>query len=255
MSLTKLLKWKDSVHGCGVLTGADENQEWMLINWWDHYTKTNTHPVTFINFGMTKSARLWCEKRGTVFDFQIPASLLAQKEDIPPITAKFWDRIYSGNVWQARQAWFSKPFTLIQTPYEKSIWVDLDCEIRQPLDELFPLLDTQIGFAISPTTASFQKFSRIMGLHQLDEKTYNTGVVAFKYHSPVMQKWVENTYKRNKEFMGDENVLNRTIHEEKFVIIELPLSYNWPFFLGEDPDVKVVHFCANQGKQTLLKNS
>lgn len=249
-----LLKWKETVKGEGVLTGTDENQEWMLINWWDHYSKTNDCPVAFINFGMSKSARMWCEKRGTVIDFQLPPEILTKKEDLCPITAKFWERVYPGDVWKARPAWFSKPFALIQSPFEKSIWVDLDCEVRKPLNSVFSEFDTPEGFAIAPTTESFQKFSRILGLHRLDEATYNTGFVAYKHLSPVMQKWVENTYSRPHEFMGDENVLNRTIYEEKFAITKLPLTYNWPHFLGDNSDVKVVHFSAKEGKQTLLKN-
>lgn len=235
----------------GILTGCDQNQEWMLPSWWKLYEKTNSLPVTFIDFGMTKSARLWCEKKGTVIEFQIGSSYLKQKEDIPPITAKFWERICAGNLWESRPAWFSKPFALLQSPYYQSLWVDLDTHIKKDLYSLFSTIDSD--FAIAPTSERYKKFSQIVGLHLANEKTYNTGVILFKKDSPVLSKWAENTLHRNGEFLGDENVLNRLLYEEKISVTLLSRLYNWPHFEEDNPDAAIIHFQGAAGKQQQLQ--
>lgn len=245
------MKWKKNPNSNGVITGCDNNHEWMLPTWWEHYQKTNSLPVAFIDFGMSKSARQWCKKKGQVIAFQISSSYLKKKENIPPITAKFWERIYAGNLWQSRPAWFSKPFALLQTPYKTSLWIDLDTEIQENLSPLFSLVKTD--FAIAPTSERYKKFSNIVGLHKANEKTYNTGVILFKHGSLVLEKWAENTLHRNGEFLGDENVLNRLLHEENLPITELSRLYNWPYFERENPDAAIIHFLGGAGKQKQLE--
>ena len=41
--------------------------------------------------------------------------------------------------WQCRNAWFKKPLACLQSPFKRTIWVDLDCEVRRELGELFAL--------------------------------------------------------------------------------------------------------------------
>ncbi len=244
------MKWKKNPNGNGILTGCDQNHEWMLPSWFNHYTKHNTLPISFIDFGMSKSARLWCEKKGTVIPFQLSSSILKTKEEIPPITVKFWERICAGNLWESRPAWFSKPFALMQTPYIHSLWIDLDTEIQKDLSPLFSLI--QADFAIAPTSLRYKKFSHIVGLHLAEEKTYNTGVILYKHASLVLEKWADKTLHQNGEFLGDENVLNRLLYEEKLPIQELPRLYNWPHFEEENPDAAIIHFLGGAGKQKQL---
>ena len=86
----KNLKWETSnfIGGDGVLTGCDENHEWMLKWWWKHYTSSNTLPVTFLDFGMSKSAQIWCKKRGLVIPVNMEESALYSKEKLPIETQK-----------------------------------------------------------------------------------------------------------------------------------------------------------------------
>jgi len=245
------MKWKSNPKGFGIITGCDQNQEWMLPTWLKNFQKTNTMPITFVDFGLSKSARLWCEEQGNVIAFKLSSSYLKTKESIPPITTKFWERICAGNLWESRPSWFSKPFALLQTPYETSLWVDLDTEIKKDLTPLFSLIDTD--FAIVPTNKRYKKFSHIIGLHLADEKTYNTGVILYKHGSEVLTKWAKNVLHRNGEFLGDENVLNRLLHEEKLSITELSPLYNWPHFEGENSNAAIIHFLGRAGKQKQLE--
>ena len=89
----------------GVLTGCDESHEWMLKLWWNYYSQTNTYPVTFCDFGMSKSARLWCEKRGDIITPKAPNTVPAPKKKVDlsliqewkqPIQISFGNRAQSG---------------------------------------------------------------------------------------------------------------------------------------------------------------
>lgn len=48
----------------GVLVGADQKQEWLLLWWWKNYSEENELPVCFVDFGMSEKGRKWCQKRG-----------------------------------------------------------------------------------------------------------------------------------------------------------------------------------------------
>ncbi len=253
MSFDKCTKWKKSITDRGVLTGCDQNQEWLLVHWWKNYTKHNQFPIAFIDFGMSKSAKMWCEKHGVVVTPDVPNDMITAKEEISPITTKFWERIYPGNFWPGRKAWFAKPFALLQTPFKHSLWIDLDCEVRGDLAEPFSVLNQGHEFAIVPTTSTYERSCHITGLHRSDERVYNAGFLAYSHTCPLIQKWAENVYSRNHEFLGDENALIRTISEEKWKVKELPSDYNTPCFLPEPDGVKVVHYCGHLGKQKLLQ--
>lgn len=233
----------------GIITGCDQNQEWMLPSWWEHYQKTNTLPVTFIDFGMTKSARLWCEKKGTVIDVPIQTSFVKPKESICPIQAKFWERVCGDHLWHARPIWFIKPFALQKSPYEQSLWIDLDTRIKKDLSPLFSTIDS--NFAIAPTSDRYKKFANIIGLHLPNEQTYNAGVILFHRDSPTLHKWAKYIPSRNGEFLGDETLLDRIIYEENLPITHLSRNYNWPYFEGDNPDAAIIHFLGPGGKKQL----
>ena len=251
---TPRVEWASPRYPKGVLTGASEAQEWLLPHWWHHYIKVSKEPVTFIDFGMSSSAHHWCSKKGAVVKLPF-ANRIKDRNQISPITAKFWERIYPGNLWEARKIWFSKVIFFLSSPYNYTLWVDLDCELRQPVPELFSFAHHKSGLAVAPTTPSLQKASRITGLLKPGEQSYNPGVVSFRHGSPAILKWVELSLHRNEEFLGDENSLSRALFEGQFDITTLPLIYNWPFFSGKNPAAKIVHFFTASGKQALLQKA
>ncbi len=246
------LQWAPCTLSKGVLTGANAAQEWMLPHWWRCYTALCNEPVAFIDFGMSPSARAWCQTKGMLLPFTCPTDIVQEKNAICPIRAKFWERIYPGNVWKARPIWFAKVLALLQTPYRQTVWMDLDCEVKQPLDRLFHYAENPAGLAVTPTTPALQKASEVTGLLKQGERGYNPGVLAFKHGSPALFAWAKLSIERNSEFLGDENTLSRALLEGDFSITSLPLTYNWPFFFPENPDAKIVHFFTARGKRALL---
>ncbi len=112
----------------GIIVGCDANQEWLLPWWWSHYSKCNTYPVVFIDFGMTSEGIVYCQQRGTC----IPLGAI-------PLSAKpirslkkrtLWEQQYSPALWRQRMIWFKKPFALLISPFPFSLWLDLDCRFR-----------------------------------------------------------------------------------------------------------------------------
>ena len=176
------------------MTGCDATQEWILPHWWRYYRAVASYPVTFVDFGMSQSAQLFCRKKGLLLQATDLLGYTKERSAIDPITAKFWDRIYPGDLWQARAIWFAKLLALLKTFYRDTLWIDLDCEIRKPLDALFALLSQKPGLAVAPTTTALQKSSRIVGLLLPEELGYNPGVLAFRHGSPSVLQWARLSF-------------------------------------------------------------
>ena len=234
----------------GVITGCNQDQEWLLKWWWAHYSRVNTFPVTFFDFGMSKSARLWCEKRGQVQTVSPPPSYpLSSEEDT--IKKKHWEELYGPTVWKARKGWQYKPIACHMTPYPLSIWVDLDCKVRKNLTSLFERylegmgMVKEVGRGIQP--------SQKKGYLLPGETLYNTGVIVFKKGDALIKQWEEKNRTDRHLFLGDQDLLSRIIYLSKTPITTLPSIYNEHAQDGGTQDGVILHFVGDGGKNALLK--
>ena len=168
--------WRDWAHAApatdhGVIVGLDEGQEWMLDWWWSHYSAENDLPVLFVDFGMSKAARDWCTQHGLLSE---PTALDCY-------------------------GWFKKPLALLESPFRKAIWLDLDCEVRGPLDRLFEFCgDGGIGMTLD--RGSPQPFRESM---PPEAPIYNSGVVVFNHGDPVVPQWASMTLALMSDHPGD----------------------------------------------------
>lgn len=201
---------------------------------------------------MTKSARLWCEKRGSLVSFILPKEIVAKREEVEKERRETWEKVYSGNIWQARLGWFSKPFALLRTPYDRSCWIDLDCQILRPLNELIDASDLGYGLAIVREVERSVLFCKKFGIYLDGEISYNTGVISFKRDSSIIKKWAENTLLRTSEFLGDQDIFNRTVFEEKYSLHELPSHFNARPLDGIFPETTILHFTCEPGKNYIF---
>ncbi len=219
----------------GVLVGCDADHEWMLKWWWENYSKHNTLPVTFFDFGMSKSAHLWCAKKGTVISLSFPQDKL---RPISPSVAKACQKEYLEPILDKRPLWFVKPLAILKSPYETSLWVDIDCEVRK---SIIPLFDSSAPF-------------RIVRI-ELKGKTYqNSGVIVAKKGSEILAKWAENALARNHEFQGDDDLLVATIRENPFPISFFSMEYNYPTLIPGNENAAIRHHVGTTGKWDLLKS-
>src|SRR5689334_19040244 len=129
----------------GVIVGCDETQEWLLPWWWERYSSENNFPVCFADFGMSLTARSWCEQRGEMLQIAIDCSS-ASSEDFP--CSNEAKSLYGPLLCSTRGQWFKKPFACLASPFHRSAWIDLDCEVLRPIDALFDQCDSSCPLAL-----------------------------------------------------------------------------------------------------------
>lgn len=250
--MSNLLNWNDHYYlgGNGVITGCDERQEWMLKWWWENYSKHNTFPVTFFDFGMSKSAQLWCKKRGTVIPFSLPETMTVKKEDVPE-TIK-WQGTLSEYVWERRHVWFTKAFSLLSTPYDKSLWIDLDCEVKKPIDALFDFCEEGDGFAVTYNVDHADTDWKKREILLPHEKGYQVGVFSYKRKSPVIDHWLANCFQNYKHEFTEQSSLSHAIHSGRFRIFIFSNIYNWLEPELDAPEIAIVHHVGSLLKRKLF---
>lgn len=227
----------------GVILAADAKQEWLLPWWWRHFSATNPHlPITFFDLGLSGSAKAWCKKKGSLLSFTPPKGLVIDTASVSEEKKAEWSKFYPGDFTASRNAWFFKPFIFQKSPYDHSLWLDVDCEVRENLDPLFKPIEEGFHLAIV-------KFAHEQWV------AYNSGVVAFSKQGPHLDLWVENTHRYHQDYLGDENILLKTVQDYNLPIAFFPSRYNWPSLIDEKGDPPaIVHHLGEKGKQKLLRS-
>jgi hypothetical protein len=221
--------------------GADLTQEWLLPWWWENYKRFNAHPVTFVDLGMSLEMKAWCKERGEYIQLLVADVFVAEKEQIEPQRIDEWEQGHGKTFWPSRNAWFKKPLACLQTPYNRSIWIDLDCEIRGTVSSLFELADHPSGVAMARE------------VHEIDSQgpLYNSGVIAFRHGISLFERWADDALDLNHLFSGDQNALSLRIFEEKATIGEIPPIYNWSRYHPDNPDTIILHWHGVHGKSVI----
>lgn len=161
-------------------------------------------------------------------DLKIPVT---PQEKISPGRQQRWENLYGSKTWQARLSWFQKPLAMQLSPFEESIWLDLDCEILKPLDPLFALL-AQGDIAACPYS----------------KKSYNSGVVVYRKEASLLTAWAEGCRHDNHRFIGDDHLLSHLIKKAWPGFVPLPNLYNWTGYFGFNPEATIIHWHNEWGK-------
>jgi hypothetical protein len=226
----------------GVMVGCDKEQEWLLIWWWKHYHKHNRHPVAFVDFGMTQEAKRWCAHKGEVIslerskDFMMPESLINKN------LVADWEMRFGPISWSSRKQRFLKPFAMLQTPFDQTIWSDLDCEITGSISPLFQKIHSHSGIAIGCEKKSSSEDVR-----------YNSGVIAFNRDGYLVEKWAQACLQCNDRFFSDQDVLGFLIQHEDIEISEIASKYNWCLNAGVNIEAIIIHWNGLWGKEVLRR--
>ena len=216
----------------GILIGSDSKTEWLLPWWWKYYSRYNNFPVAIADFGMTPKMRRWCEKKGQVFSLKCPKDFIQKKSGLSKDIAQKWQATYKGDVWQARQAWFKKPLACLQSPFDLTVWMDIDCEVCGSLNPIFEVYDKGIELAL------------VRDERTVEEHNYSSGVMLFPQNAPFLKKWAKLCIEGNDKYMGDQNALTDLILARKVRFKELSPIYNWIMFQGYNVSVVVAHWGA-----------
>lgn len=217
-----IFEWKrQEIHDCdGVIVGCCQNQEWLLPWWWMHFRMHNEYPVTFVDFGdMSILAKEFCKKRGEIITIAAPENYIASEKNLTENYKSLWEgEGLDLNIF--RSAWFKKPFACLQSPYKRTLWIDLDCQIRKSIEPIFEFCENPLNMAIAAEPDIIQLLHQISGILCYGEIEYNSGVIAFKHGCSIIQNWAKMCFQRNDSFRGDQEVLTRMAFEND---IQLPL--------------------------------
>lgn len=212
----------------GIVVGADERQEWLLPWWWDNYRRHNEKPVAFVDFGLSEKMRDWCRKRGAL----VRLPFIDVAHEVEPSLANAWEGRFGNSFWASRNCWFKKPHACLASPFQKSVWLDVDCEVRGPLNPLFDRGD----FALAKDQGT---------------TAYNSGVIVFTKNHPLLREWANQSERENRHHRGDQDLLTHIIVQQEFFVEELPPIYNWNVGFGARGDLVVCHWLGELGKEAL----
>ncbi|MCB1080645.1 MAG: hypothetical protein KDK69_02380 [Chlamydiia bacterium] len=242
------LKWNTEKAAApqGVLTGCEESQEWMLKWWFENYSKHNTLPVTFADFGMSASARSWCEKRGNVIS--IPPQELQNAKNAP------WADKVPGYIWNHRTIWFCKPLAFLKTPYETTIWTDIDCEIIKNITPMFSLAEVPDGFAIRYDKQEYEKYYKEHSILKHEARCYQAGVIVFKRYSKVINNWAKYCFTQNNQEYSEQSALSHLLSEKPLDITHFSDNYHWFQSDTKNPSAYIIHHSGAFSKRRLLSS-
>lgn len=236
----------------GVIVGTSQRQEWLLPWWWMHFRLFNNHPVTFVDFGdLSAPAAEWCRKRGDVVKLDLSDSFMAKKEEIDPQQAAVWEKMQP-NVWTLRFTWYKKPFSLLKSPYRRTVWLDLDCQVRGSIQPMFELCENEGGFAAAPEHQPSQNLNMQRGMIAPGQTMYNAGVLVFHQNSKIVQEWADRSIDQNRRHCSDQQLMAVVLNARKYAFTSLSPFYNWTADRGCTPDVVILHWWGDAGKQAII---
>ena len=218
---------------CGVLVGCDKAQEWMLPWWLANFRAHNKLPIAFIDLGMSDKTREWCKAQGYLISLRALNGFVFPKELITSAMSEKWEELRGASVWRSRLFWFYKPFALLQTPFEKTLWLDIDCEVLTSLEGLFQKLRF-FPMALAKDSLGF----------------YNTGVIVYKRDAPLLAHWAAACVAENDQVLSDQQVLMQLPQEN---VGELAPKYNWLVQKGVHPEAAVLHWAGVWGKEAIRR--
>ncbi len=123
---------------------------------------------------------------------------------------------------------------MLLSPYDTTLWIDLDCEICGNIEPIFQHL------------SGIKEISLIKDPGR--ENIYNSGVVLFKKTTKLIESWSRKCLSDNAYFIGDDYILSPLIDLNKHLFEELPTHFHWMAALGMNPDALILHWASNWGK-------
>lgn len=215
----------------GIIVGSNQTLEWALPWWLKHYQEHNHHPVAFIDLGLSYEMKEWCKKNG----HHIPLRVVDFADHIADGLREVWRKESGIQFEEARNSWFKKPLALLKSPFDRTIWIDVDCEVRGDLSPLFEFAD---GFAMAKEQTPYEHLFTM----------YNSGVIAYRKNHPLIHQWAEWCQNKNHLFRGDQEAFSKMLDEKKIEIAELPAIFNWSRMNPDNSNALIQHWHGNHGK-------
>jgi len=235
----------------GVLVATDAKQQWLLPLWWDRYRSCNDLPVIFVDLGMEEESLKWCRQRGRVLPFKrwVECKEVSWEgfEGSQALRGPHWDLPTMAKLdrsWflEGRKRWMQKPSICLLSPFAKTLWLDLDCEVLGDLQDVFHELEEGKEIAAAMNCSREQS-----------QPIFNSGVMVFVQKAPLLQKWALMIEKEGHRYLGDDCLLSVLCNQHPDKVSILPNIYNWRPHLGVPFFPKVFHWMGPEGKSFLAK--
>jgi hypothetical protein len=236
----------------GVIIAASSEMESLLPWWWYHYERHSHYPVVFVDLGVSLAARSFLQDKVDILPFtQNPQ---AKKPD--PIQKELATQ-YGIDTECVRTHWFKKPSILAMSPFTKSVWLDLDCEVRGDISPLFSFCSTPHGIALAiDLHASLKK---ILEWHEKKDGplpvTFNSGVICYHKDSTLIRQWLDECKHNSALYLGDQDALSACIAKQKKCITLLPDMMNWSYTQGDNNKARIMHWHSKQGKEHIAQQT
>jgi len=233
----------------GILVGCDHTQEWLLSPWHSSLRKHHPNtPIAFGDLGMSDEGRAWCQQHGHL----IPA---AQIPPLPQPTSQEPGWPYAGEHWvqtghqpsSSQSVLFRKPLLMKQSPFTRTLYLDLDCQI---LGSLSPLFSMRLG----PARMGLRKSTDVFEMQSIgtDKRlripSYNSGVVVFEQNSRLLDFWIFLLAREIHAFSTDDRLLAFAMACYHMRPAEFTLEYNWLYHWGVNPRAVICHWIGEPGK-------
>ena len=208
----------------GVVTIVAREQCNMLPWWWNNYCKHNTKPVTFILLE------------------PIPEVIeLAQTLGNVKVMNRITERI---------NGWFRKPFALVRSPYKKTLYIELDIEVRGCIDTMFPQ-DGRIYLKEDYNSPKCWLPKEIKDIPQM-----NAGLIGYNYGEKLIEDWCHGIVASEERYRGDQEYLNMAIYYSKaYDRVDRYLPVHCRLRLEGDGECITYHETGAVGKESIYKKA
>lgn len=237
----------------GILIVSDQNAESFLPWWWSCYAAHNNYPVILVDLGLSKKMRDWCKGKMKVETLNVDNSYIKMQGQLKGFALKLTHYFSSEKAWEARIPWFKKPLAALKTPFEKTILMDVDCEVRGSLEPLFEEAGyfPEVGCVVDPISQK-TRYSEYKACPK-GETQYNSGMVLFHHGAKTILKWAQLCLEKNDSFFGDQEALSSLSLDPESHIFELNSRYNTLYHqMLKQKDPLIVHWTSSHGKMQLL---
>jgi len=233
----------------GVMVATDQNLEWMLPWWVYHFKKHSSLPIAFVDLGMSEEKKAFCEQHGTLISIE-PKQFPFDPNRIEELSNHgVFDISNLNQVLPTRNAWLLKPFALLTSPFEKTLWIDIDCEVLQPIDPLF----LESGFVCMKESNDSLNFNIKRKMIPEMSAYYNSGIILYENRHPLLLAWVKEIEENSSYYLGDQDALSVIIKNFNYPIDTFPETCH-RFYHEEIFDATLIcHYCGIKGKKEVIR--
>ncbi len=220
--------WSLSTMDVGVVVGVVGGQEDLVPFFVENYLRQNSLPILWVDFGVSARCIRLLKSLGRVLCCSDHRSM----------------------------GWLRKPFAILQSPFERMIWLDLDIEVKGNLLsylEMGKSAELMAGEDYCNPPA-FRK--------NLPEEAvlWDTGVLVVKSGCQLIIDWARLIRESNvKRFTGDHEAFSLAVHRSGRPVFCIPHEFHAmrldPRNLKQDGGKLTFHWTGPQGKNVIRSMS